>query len=358
MKILLVCSSLTSGGAERVLSTLANFWDSQGWEIDVFIISKENSFYQLNNTITLTSSKRYYQSGTLNFFRQLYDIRQCVKQSHPDVVISFLNIMNIATLLATIGLKTPIIISERNNHDSLKSKFWNTLRHLTYPLTQGMVVLSQYDFNQYHKINDKVIIFNPLDIKTLQKVSLEKKEKSIIAVGSLHPQKGFDLLIQALAPIKTQLLKHGWRVEIIGKGQERNRLLSMIEAHQLQNLVHLIGEKKNIFDYYQKASIFILSSRYEGFPNVLNEAMAHGCASVAFDCKTGPSEMIQHQINGLLTPAQNIDILGKNILKLVKEKALRQKFFYASIKIREKNSLPKISQEWKNYIHHIKDKTC
>lgn len=352
MKILFIISSLSSGGAERVLTTLANHWTKKGWDIEIFSLSSEKMFYKVDSNIKIYSSRNYYQNSTLNYLRQLLDIRKTAQISQPDIIISFLNLMNISTLISTIGLKTPVIISERNNFDTLKSKFWRALRRITYPHSKGMVVLSQYDFDQYTYVKSKKIIINPLDMNKLLDVNIQDKENLIIAVGSLSTkQKGFDMLIEALSSVEIK----NWKVMIIGEGKERENLEALIHKYQLQDSVLLIGRKDNVFDYYKRASIFVLSSRYEGFPNVLNEAMAHGCACVAFNCKTGPSEMIENHINGFLVEANNTNSLSKKISTLIDKQALRESFSEEAMKIRKKNNLEKISLQWETYIKNIKE---
>jgi GalNAc-alpha-(1->4)-GalNAc-alpha-(1->3)-diNAcBac-PP-undecaprenol alpha-1,4-N-acetyl-D-galactosaminyltransferase len=211
------------------------------------------------------------------------------------------------------------------------------------------VVQSGYDFEKYAYVKNKQIIVNPLETKKLLNVTLADKEHLLIAVGSLTPQKGFDMLIEALNLIDMQ----DWQCLIIGEGAEREKLTQRIKKYQLEDKITLIGQKKNIFDYFKKASIFVLSSRYEGFPNVLNEAMAHGCTSVAFDCKTGPSDMIVHGKNGLIATAENIDDLSKKISEAINNEALRERIFPQALHNRETNSLEKIVTQWEKYIQGV-----
>ena len=346
MKILFTIGSLTSGGAERVLVTLANFWASKGWDITVLIISSHDGFYKVDDTVTLISLDKKYVNKKSSIFNTVKGIRETIKEVKPDIIISFITIMNILTLIANIGLKIPIIISERNYFDQLKKMHWRLLRTLFYRRADGMVVLSQYDYNKYTYVKNKEIIFNPLNKKNMLDVQFKDKEKLIIAVGDLIDQKGFDMLISSLSTVELS----DWKVMIIGEGKDRDSLTALIKEHQLEDKISLIGRKNNIFDYYKKASIFVLSSRYEGFPNVLAEAMSHGCACVAFDCKTGPSDMIENGKNGLLVEANNISKLGKKIDYLIKDEKIREEFFGESLKIKVKLDIDVISEKWENYI--------
>ena len=353
MKIVFVISSLTSGGAERVLTTLANYWSEKGMEVTILaILSHDIGFYKLHEDINVVSLDIRYSNSILNTFWYFYGIRKIVKNLDPDYVISFISAVNIYTLIALLGLKVPKVISERNNFDALRSKVWRFLRRLIYPYADGLVVLSQYDYEKYLYVNSKKIIFNPLNLNALLKCRFESKEKLIIAVGSLTEQKGFDRLIRAVSTIEMS----DWHVEIIGEGSKRSELMALIRKLKLEDRVSLIGRRSNIYEYYQKAAIFVLTSHWEGFPNVLAEAMAHGCSCISFDCKTGPSEIIEDGINGYLVEQDNIVELQNKIVEVINDKALRELFFNNALKIREKLNLEKIANEWEKYLQDLDKK--
>ena len=348
MKVLFTISSLQSGGAERVLSTLANYWSRKGWDITILVVSSKNRFYNTDEKIKIISLLDD-DKGTSSKFQLLYyikGIRQTIKKEKPDIVISFITLMNILVLLATRGLSVPVLISERNYFDQLRKKSLKVLRRFLYPKSSAMVVLSEYDYNKYDYVDNKKIIFNPLNSEDILDVNIDKKEKILIAVGSLSSQKGFSMLIQALSKIAF----NDWKFLIIGEGSLRESLEKLITEYNLEENVFLIGEKSNVFDYYKKASIFVLSSLYEGFPNVLAEAMAHGCASVAFDCKTGPSEMINDGVNGYLVEANNIEALRKQIVLLMESKEKCKSFSIEAMKIKVNLDLNKITGMWEEYI--------
>jgi len=226
------------------------------------------------------------------------------------------------------------------------------LRTILYPKADGIVVLSDYDYKKYSAVESKKIIFNPLNKKKLLDVKFEDKKNIAIAVGSLTHQKGFDMLIPALSKVNLE----NWKFYIIGEGPERVKLEGLVKKYDLADQVFLIGRKNNIFDYFKEASIFVLSSRYEGFPNVLAEAMAHGCASVVFDCKTGPADMVLQNLNGLLVDPNNIRDLAGKIELLIADKKLREKFFNNAIEIREILDIDTITLSWESYIEETINK--
>ena len=348
MKILFIISSLGSGGAERVLSTLANYWsDKNRWEIVILTVFS-NQFYPIDKEI----KKICLEDKKIKRFKpflSIYHIRRYIKEENPDIIISFMTQVSVYTIISSIGLKIPVIISERTPFDVLKDKKKRVVRNIVYPFADGMVLLSNRDYDNYKMVKNKKVIFNPINIASFKEVSFDKKKRQIIAVGRLIKLKGFDLLIKALSQIDLA----NWHCIILGEGEERENLTNLIKAKGLEDKVFLLGRKDNIYNYYKYASIFVLSSRHEGFPNALVEAMGHGCASVAFDCQTGPAEIIENKKNGYLVKAEDINELSKKIAYLIKEENIRKEFFQEALKIKTRLDIKKISQEWEEFIKDL-----
>jgi len=348
MKILFTIYCLGSGGAERVLSTLANYWsDKNRWEIVILTVSS-NQFYTIDEKI----KKNCLEDKKIKRFKpflSIYNIRKYIKEENPDIIISFMTQVSVYTIISSIGLKIPVVISERTPFDVLKDKKKRVVRNIIYPLADGMVLLSDRDYNNYKMVKNKKVIFNPINITSFQEVSFDEKNRQIIAVGRLIKLKGFDLLIKALSQIDLA----NWHCIILGEGEERENLTNLIKEKGLEDKVFLLGRKDNIYNYYKYASIFVLSSRHEGFPNALVEAMGHGCASVAFDCQTGPAEIIENKKNGYLVKAEDINELSKKIAYLIKEENIRKEFFAEALKIKTRLDIEKISQEWEEFIKDL-----
>ncbi|RLA74316.1 MAG: glycosyltransferase family 4 protein [Epsilonproteobacteria bacterium] len=355
MKILFIISSLGLGGAERVLSTLANHL-SLNHEVLILKLDNEEPFYKISNDVTIESldlekSNNSILKKIVHNFTLLSSIRKSIKKYDSDIIISFMDRTNINTLLATRFLGKKLIISERTNFDAQKNKILRKLRNITYPYTDGMVVLSQYDYNKYYNVKNKKIIFNPLFVNA-DIDSMITKEKVIISVGRIIESKAFDILLNALVKIDSKLLQD-WKVYIIGDGRERQKLESMVVDFDLVNTVEFLGVKKNVVNYYKKASIFISTSRSEGFPNTLSEALSLGCASIATDCISGPSELIKNEDNGFLVEVDNIDQIKDKLELLMKDKTLRDTFSRRSIEMSKKYKIDNIVKEWEEYINEI-----
>jgi len=350
MKIVFIISSLGSGGAERVLINLANYF-SKNYEIYIITFSTEKPFYELNKNIKLVqldllkNSKNKFES-LLNTIKRIGILKKTLKQINADVNISFMTHTNILSIIASKLNNQKIIISERIAYDFYNSKILNLIRRFVYPFAKILITQTKADNANYNFLNNVEVIYNPISFIDCD----IKKENIILAVGRLDKQKGFDTLIDVYSKIDTD-----WKLYIAGEGNERKNLEKLIKKLKLENKVILFGKVKNVFDFYSKASIFVLSSKKEGFPNVLLEAMSCGCAVVSFDCPYGPSEIIDHNKNGLLVENQNKEELKKAIELLINNQELREKLSKEALKVREKYSLEKIVSEWDKVIKKVVD---
>jgi GalNAc-alpha-(1->4)-GalNAc-alpha-(1->3)-diNAcBac-PP-undecaprenol alpha-1,4-N-acetyl-D-galactosaminyltransferase len=246
--------------------------------------------------------------------------------------------------LAAKLAKQKIVISERIAFSFYNSKILNFLRKNIYPLSDYLVVQTFDDKKNYSYIKNIDVIHNPLCINDAK----APKEKIILGVGRLEKQKGFDVLIKAFS--KTPNTK--WKLYIAGDGQEKKSLIDLIQDYGLTN-VELIGKRKDIFDWYAKASIFVLSSQQEGFPNALLEAMAFGCASISFDCPSGPNEIINDNKNGLLIENQHHEKLAQAIQMLMENEEIRSKIGQEAMYIKEKYSIKIIASEWEALLNKV-----
>lgn len=353
----LVISSLNAGGAERVLSILANAWTEQGNEVTIitFELPHYKSFYPLSPKVRLYNLD-LLNRGTKNslikafkVLRRFRILRKTIKDQKADCIISFMDTVNILTIISTIGLKVPVIISERvDPHHHPIGLFKDFLRKLTYPLANHVVVQTTQVKNYFSKKLHNVIsiIPNPVSKPSndLQETTVDFENKKIIAIGRLDPQKGFDLLLQAFGIVHNQ--HPDWELVVWGEGNERRILEALRDRLGLRSYVQFPGLTKNVYQALSRGSLFVLSSRYEGFPNSLCEAMATGLPAVAFDCGSGPIDIIRHEIDGLLAPAQNVEFLANAMLKLVQNVELRKQYGNRAKEITERFSLSNILAKW------------
>ncbi len=351
MKILFIISSLSSGGAERVLSNLANYLCKKH-EVIIATFSNQESFYPLDNKVKLIKldllkeSRNPFES-IKNSFNRIKTLTNCMKEVQSDIVISFMTATNILAIISAKIVSVPIIISERTNFTALQSKIWRAIRRVVYPFSNALVVQSAFDQEKYGFHRFCKVISNPINIANVY--SGIQRKKVILAVGSLRHVKGFDMLIDAFSEINSK----DWKLVILGEGGLRNELQKQIMGFDLEDKITMPGNVKDVEKYYRESSIFVLSSRHEGFPNALIEAMAYGCAPIAFDCLTGPRDIIEDQKNGLLIEAENINYLAGAMQNLIDDKDLRADLSSEAVKVREKYNIKKIANEWEEIIHKV-----
>lgn len=345
MKLVFVIHGLTAGGAERVLVMLANAFVNEGYDVSVIVFSKEDSFYPLDNrvkTIQVNEKKTIKNIFGKVFYNlnRVYKLKQILKEINPDIVIPFMTQMNLYSIVAAKLAKKIVIASEHINIMKNDKTWIGRLRKWIYPYADAVVVLTDYDKEKYDFVHNVYKINNPLVLEDKQKNI--KREKIILGVGRLVKAKGFDILLKAFKELNAP----EWKLVILGEGPLRSELEKIIGKFNLKESVSMPGLTKDVETYYKKASIYVLSSRIEGFPGVLCEAMGYGCPSIAFDCVSGPSEIIENEKNGILIEAENEIALKYAIQKLIDDEKIRTALGRESVKIRDDLSIDKISKKW------------
>jgi len=351
--------SLESGGAERVVSTLSNSLVSD-FNVTLIILYNCKIFYTLNPNIKLEFCKEDYNpnqnilQGIINHFKLLKQLKKIIKKNEIKIIIGFMTTANVYAVIISKLLRMPSIISERVHPKYIMaSKFWFFLRRLTYPLTDCLVVqtneILEY-FSKFVKQNKIKIILNPLSPELASKRFLSsKREKVILNVGRLDYQKNQDLLIKAFSKIQAK----NWRLYLLGDGNRRGEYENLIENLNMGNSIFLKGNVSNVEEYYNTSSIFVFTSRFEGFPNALTEAMYFGLPSISTNCPSGPAEIINDSKNGFLIPVGDQKSLESKLSILINNSELREKFSKESILSTTDFDVIDITTNWKNLINDL-----
>jgi GalNAc-alpha-(1->4)-GalNAc-alpha-(1->3)-diNAcBac-PP-undecaprenol alpha-1,4-N-acetyl-D-galactosaminyltransferase len=355
-KILFFISSMNAGGAERVASSLLNWWAKRGDQIFLATMAEGASFYELDANIHhielgLRKESHNIFKAVINNLSRVKKIREIIKKINPDIIISFMTSTNNLVILACSFLRFPLIISERTiKMAPANSMSMNILRRLLYNKADCLVTQTSADRLNYNFVNNVQVIPNPVFIAE-DKVDIEaQKDKIILAVGRFNKYKGFDVLIRAFSEIKD---KKGFKLLIIGDGELKIELQNLVSQLNIQKYADLIPNQKSIYDYYRKASIFVLASKYEGFPNTLIEAMASGCACVSFDCPYGPREIIQNNYNGKIIEANNQKKLTETLSDLIDNEEERIVLGQHASSIIDTLGITKIINKWDELIREI-----
>lgn len=366
--IIILVSAMNLGGAQRVVSILCDQWTQKGYTVTLIstFTGNKTDHYKVHNKIivkSLSNNPIFPRNKILNLMGKLVQLRQIIKNEHPDIVISFLTRVNVAAALSMIGLKSSLIICERTwtPFATLSNKFFWIYRILFKKIKRIVVQTdeSQKWLNHHFPSIGVAVIPNPVSYPlTLQKGRIiqpltvtPEDTKIILACGRLHKFKQFDLLIKVFAEIKHKY-PH-WNLVILGEGEERERLSTKVENLDASDRIFLPGSAGNMSEWYERADLFVLSSSVEGFPNVLLEAMSYGVPSISFDCDTGPRDMIQDGINGvLINPEDQEEGLIKAIEKMIIDTPFRKSISENSIFIRDKYSVESIMQKWNNVLNN------
>ncbi|OQW92594.1 MAG: group 1 glycosyl transferase [Thiotrichaceae bacterium IS1] len=363
MRLTLIISSLSSGGAERVMSTMANYWAIKGWQINLLTFDNGSvpPFYNLDYRVKhlplgIASNSNNPLIALWQNAKRLIVLRQAIRNTQPEMVISFMDKVNVLTLLATRGLRVPVVISERSVPGVHQIGYsWEWLRKLTYPLAAKLVVQTRQVKTHFApKIQERTTIIQNMvfltpsdEISTLHSLS----KPTVMGMGRFTEEKGFDLLIQAFAKVKDRYPK--WTLTILGEGPLRQELENLCSDLGLTNRVYFLGRVKNPYRFLRQADIFILPSRFEGFPNALCEAMASGLPVISFDCPSGPREIIRDGVDGLLVPPEDINTLAETMEQLMKNESERKRLGTNALEITERLSLERIMQEWEQLLKFL-----
>lgn len=340
-----------SGGAERVICTLASEFSRRG--IDTTIITQQSTDcgYPLDEGVKIWAAKASGKFSVLRNFTRNLNMRKYIKEQRFDVVISFITRMNLQAILFTRGLKSKIVISERIFPAIIKQPV-RFLSKLIYPMADGFVFQTEQARDCFSgKVKRKgCIIYNPLTDALPE--ALEKKEKYIVTIGRMTEQKNHELLIRAFSDFSAN--HSDYVLKIYGNGPLMRPLVELAKELNISDKVIFMGLVENAPNHIRDASFFVLSSNYEGMPNVLAEAMAMGLPCVSTDCLGGgAAALIESGINGLLVPCRDKDALFAAMTKLADDDQLANKLAGNAKGLRESLSVENIAEQWIDYCRSI-----
>jgi glycosyltransferase involved in cell wall biosynthesis len=321
MKIIFLGGNFNlSGGTERVASIIANELTKIGYEITV--VSAQGGghpFYPLDSRIKIRSLFSEVGRNLLRTPLLIYRIRKLVLEEKADVLVTVESMLALFTVPATVGLETRNICWEHFNfNNDLGRRGRRIDRHLAARYCDVVVTLTERD-RSYWKDRTTgsakiVAIPNPSPFPVQFIDHDVSKKKIVLATGRLASQKGFDMLLQTWSLVAPS--SEGWRLRIVGDGPERESLAGQARSLGISETVEFTGLVSDVEKHYREASIFCLSSRYEGFGMVLLEAMAFGLPVVSFDCDMGPAEVLEGT-GGKLVAQGNVEELTKELLGLM-----------------------------------------
>lgn len=347
--ICIVTRNMRAGGAERVIAQFLRFLTENGHTATLILMEEDEIQYALPPEVHLHTIGRRGKSALSDKFRSYGAVRKLVLNAAPDAVLAMPEEIGIYVLLALRGTKIRTVVSERNNPWVMPSrKITRLLRRVAYPFADGLIFQTEGAAAFFpEKIRKKsVVLPNPLDVSRLPEPFCGVREKIIVGAGRLEPQKNFPLLIRAFAAFYRT--HSDFRLIIYGEGSLRGELEEAARQTGLPTgVISLPGRVPDLPQRMNSATAFVLSSDYEGMPNVLIEAMACGVPSVATDCEPGgAAALIEPGKNGLLCPVGDSDALSDALCRIADDPALAALLSQNGIRIRNTLEMSRICKKW------------
>lgn len=360
MKILFYQNSLQAGGTERAVALLANYVAGQGDEVTIFLKDETPSFYPLDTQIRLihlgtARSSRSKWAAVKNNLYGISRLRSALRVCKPDVVLCFGSVSNsLFQAWLVKGHRCKLIGSERANPLEWPKSFWLKITPWLSTKCDGFMFQTTGARSLYPVKTQKksIILQNSIDSQTFKQAEKPWDARAgVCAVGRLDSGKCFDDLFRALAIVHKRF--PGVHLDLYGDGPERARLEELADTLDIGTTVTFRGNSQQIISEYAKHRLFVMTSKSEGMPTVLLEAMASGCACVSTNCDFGPSDLIRDGENGFLVPVHDIDAVADRLCRLLEDDALSRRLGEAAKKIRETNSVEKLGEAFRTYLYQV-----
>lgn len=359
MNILFFIPRMGSGGAERVISVLSNSFVEKGHTVHIAQLIQSESFYPLDERITLSDMNIHIRRGNKLvalwdqarfFFKGVSYVKKEIKKRRPDAVIAFMRQSCIMMWVARMfGCKTKLVCSERND-PTVQNALVRRIMRRVYKSSDLLVCQGKTVADYFSCVENKVVIPNPVNEEKLV-ARAEKITDRVVAVGRLDKQKNFELLINSFAAVYPNFPEY--RLDIYGEGPERNTLQALIDSKNMQEHICLCGAKQNVHELIADASLFVMSSNYEGFPNALLEAMSIGLPVISTDFSTGIAHELIGTENGRVVPTGDEEAMTNAICELLANSDLRKTMGERNRKECEKFYIPQIIEKWEDAIRDI-----
>lgn len=350
-KIVVVTRNMVGDGAERVIAQLVNYFASRGKQCSIVTLNDDEVFYKLDPSISVLPVGRKSDNKVLDKLLRYRQVRKMVLGQKPDLVLSMPEEIGVYVLLALLGTKIPVYVSERNNPWVMPDvKVTRLLRTLMYPFAKGIIFQTEMAKSFFpESIRAKgIVLKNPVDPGRIPAQYCGQREDVIVAAGRLSEQKNMPLLLKAFARFSPNHPE--FRLRIFGEGELREELTELSRSLDIGEKVELPGRSTTLLEKMNPAAMFVLSSDYEGMPNVLLEAMCMGMPCISTDCPSGgPRELIRNGENGLLVPVGEETALAAAMERMA-DPAFAKQMADAAYEIREELTSPDIFTSWYRYL--------
>lgn len=352
MKVLFFIGSLTGGGAERVVCNLASYLSLHGHQVEILTVTKLKDHYTLDDGVKVVSLDDNLKSHNKFYSKveKILNLIFAIKKLNNDVNVVFLPKTIMLFMLFKKFISSPIVLSERNNPESY-GKLMQLVMRFCFNKADKCVFQTKEAMMYYmHKgvsENKCVVIPNAVEIDDTEEKA--KLDYTIVAAGRFTEQKNFFLLLKAFKKIHIKYQEY--KLIIYGDGPLREKYEEFLRVSNLEDCVKLPGYIGNLHQKIKNANMFVLSSDYEGIPNVLMEAMALGIPCIATDCPCGgPKMLIKNGYNGILINVKAEDMLVAAIQKYIEDASFAEKCAEKAKLVKDKFSPQKIYKQWEDVL--------
>lgn len=351
-KLVIVTRCLSSGGAERVVSEIANYAVKQNISVTVIMMDENEVFYKLDERVRLITIGELAENKVLNRIHKYKRARNLVKKISPDVVLTMPEDIGVYVVQAMIGSGIPVVVSERNNPWVMPyNKVSRLVRKVFYPFAAGYIFQTKMaaSFFARHIQKRGIVLPNPLNSDKIPGRYEGNRKKVIVAVGRLDRQKNFKLLLDTFSMFyKTH---NNYSLVVYGEGPQRAELeqyaAGLLEKHSWT----MPGRNHEWLAEARECSMFVLSSDYEGMPNALIEAMAAGIPSISTDCPSGGCrELIDNEKNGLLIPVGDKTALYNAMCRLADDAEFAEEISKKAVMVKDNLDTQLVCKRWLDYL--------
>lgn len=355
MRIMFMDATLDHGGAERVISILANKLVERGHEVEILLNYNERIWYQIDERVRVTIAEK--EVGSRKIYRQFLWRRKHIKTSESDVAVSFLAPFNMLNIITMIGIKIPLIVADRNDPQQVPiNRVLRKVRDVLYNFADGVVLQNTKNKSYFSKRvqNKSAVIFNPIDLGDYEgKALIEKKAKKIVSVGRIIKQKNPALLINAFAKISDNY--PDYTLHFYGDGDMLEEMQKKTKELNIGDKVVFEGSVSDVFEQIKDASLFVMTSNYEGMPNALLEAMCLGLPCISTNV-SGAADVISNGDNGILINIGDENELVNKINLILSDSTIAETYAREAVRLSEELKVEKILDEWMSFIKKVKER--
>ncbi len=353
MKVMFIIPSMAGGGAERVISVLANALTEKEIKIKIMMTAGNICDYELHPDVQLIQAGEVTGGSILKRLKRIVKMRRYFKEDQDAILVAFEPDAAFFAGIAKVGLSMKMLASERNDPKSFGN---NKVRKIAYQWADMLVFQTKEAMDYFaQNIQEKgYVIPNPIS-KNLPAPYIGKRKKTVVAIGRLESQKNYPMMLKAFAGFAKQY--PDYTLHIYGKGSLEEELKHLATTLQLNGKVVFEGFKKDVISCVMDAGMYVLSSDYEGISNSLLEAMAVGLPVISTDCPCGGSRLcISNGLNGFLTPVGDAVSFEKAMMHMAASEEAACQMGKEAAKVREQFSLENIVEQWSRVLLEIEKK--